>query len=706
MASNGEAIVENKVEIMDTSEVKKEEDETITKDTEDTESAKDLKSNGDKKLFSSEDFKIEVQNLPRYFGMGQLKKLFTNKLRLNPHKLKPCGPKSNFMYICFKNEEDKQKALMVLDGFDFKGNKLKVKSIKGITDPYHKKNEFKARNEAIDNRPVAEKLQDAVCPFAREPYEDQLSKKQNEVNVLMKRLGSEISRNHDVLKQWVDVSCNEYGTVAPVSNIVRSPSTFGYRNKCEFSIGYMTVKKENGSDIGEVVEGVKEEVVDQKIISVGFRLASYKAGSVEIVGLSSLENISTTLPHISPEMVLVVTKFEQLVRASGILPYCSLEREGNWRNIMIRTSRGTEPGDNKIKQIMVVVVLDPMYMDYAKLTQLRSDLTQFFTTGSGSECGVTSLYLHLSPARKESGVPDPAPELLWGEATIQENLMGRRFSISPQAFFQVNTLAAEVLYKTVGDIADLTEKATLVDVCCGTGTIGICLAARAKNVVGVEIVAEAIRDARKNALNNGVTNCDFFTGKAEEILSNILRDIDSKEIVAVVDPPRAGLHPRALSAIRNTLTIKRLVYVSCDAKNAMKNFVDLSRPPSKTAKGDPFLPVKVIPVDLFPHSRGFELVLLFERVAWGDILNSEIAKRIRDVETESLEEMVSLAEKVKQERECNTKQEDKEEEDEMADIAEKVKQERECNAKPEDKEEEDEMADIAEKEGDDFLNRL
>merc|ERR1719244_1084164 len=143
----------------------------------------------------------------------------------------------------------------------------------------------------------------------------------------------------------------------------------------------------------------------------------------------------------------------------------------------------------------------------------------------------------------------------------------------------------------------------------------------------------------------------FFTGKAENILSSILRDIDNKDIVAIVDPPRAGLHPKALSAIRNTAAINKLVYVSCDAKNAMKNFVDLSRPPSKTAKGDPFLPVKVIPVDLFPHTKGFELVLLFERVAWGDILNSEIAKRIREVETESLTEMVNLAEKIKHERE-------------------------------------------------------
>lgn len=102
-----------------------------------------------------------------------------------------------------------------------------------------------------------------------------------------------------------------------------------------------------------------------------------------------------------------------------------------------------------------------------------------------------------------------------------------------------------------------------------------------------------------------------------------------KNIVAIVDPPRAGLHKDALKAIRNTLAIKKLVYISCDAKNAMKNFVDLSRAPSGTAKGDPFLPARIIPVDLFPHTRGFELVILFERVAWGDILNTEIAKRIR-----------------------------------------------------------------------------
>ena len=114
---------------------------------------------------------------------------------------------------------------------------------------------------------------------------------------------------------------------------------------------------------------------------------------------------------------------------------------------------------------------------------------------------------------------------------------------------------------------------------------GLCLSDRVRDVVGVDIVPEAIRDAQRNAELNGVTNCNYYTGKAEDILKNILRDIDNKDIVAIVDPPRAGLHQKALSAIRNTLAIKKLVYISCDAKNAMKNFVDLSRPPSKTAKG-------------------------------------------------------------------------------------------------------------------------
>ena len=170
-------------------------------------------------LFSSEDFKIEVQNLPRFCGHSQLKKLFSNKLKLNFHKLKPCGPKANYMYICFKNEEDKEKAIMVIDGFVFKGCKLQAKSSNKQKDPFQKKTEQK--DVPVDDRPVEERLRAAVCPLADDSYETQLSKKQSEVQTLVKRLGSEVSRSHDVLRQWVGAKVKECETIAPVSNFVR-----------------------------------------------------------------------------------------------------------------------------------------------------------------------------------------------------------------------------------------------------------------------------------------------------------------------------------------------------------------------------------------------------------------------------------------------------------------------------------------------------
>ena len=176
---------------------------------------------GKNSLFSSEDFKIEVQNLPRFCGHSQLKKLFSNKLKLNFHKLKPCGPKANYMYICFKNEEDKEKAIMVIDGFVYKGSKLQAKSSNRQKDPFQKRSEQRQKEAPVDERSVEERLRAAVCPMADDTYEIQLSKKSAEVQTLVKRLGSEVSRSHDVLKQWVGAKIKEFETIAPVSNFVR-----------------------------------------------------------------------------------------------------------------------------------------------------------------------------------------------------------------------------------------------------------------------------------------------------------------------------------------------------------------------------------------------------------------------------------------------------------------------------------------------------
>lgn len=241
--------------------------------------------------------------------------------------------------------------------------------------------------------------------------------------------------------------------------------------------------------------------------------------------------------------------------------------------------------------------------------QLRTELKTEFD----SEPSVKSFFIKQLT---EYGHPDQnPPELLFGSETITEELLGLKFEISPEAFFQVNISATEVLYKSIGDLIEEQSKATLLDVCSGTGTIGLSVSNRCSQVLGIEMVSSAVSDARRNAEINGLSEkCDFFTGKAEDITEPVIVRAKSDNIIAVVDPPRAGLHNKVLYTLRKCEKIETLIYVACNAKAAMKNFIDLARPTSNSFKGKPFLPTKLIPVDMFPNSPHFELIIVFKRM--------------------------------------------------------------------------------------------
>lgn len=201
-------------------------------------------------------------------------------------------------------------------------------------------------------------------------------------------------------------------------------------------------------------------------------------------------------------------------------------------------------------------------------------------------------------------------------------MLDKKFRISPQAFFQVNTLGAEVLYKAIIDMAEPTNDTTVLDICSGTGTIGLSFSKHCGEVLGVEVVPDAIKDAKQNALQNGVTNSDFFVGKAEDILLPIVQRATKSRIVAVLDPPRAGIHQKTLLMLRRTNNLNRLIYISCDPQAAMKNLLDLSRPRSKLFAGKPFVPIKAVPVDMFPHTKHCELIICFER--FSKVTNSNV----------------------------------------------------------------------------------
>ena len=137
---------------------------------------------------------------------------------------------------------------------------------------------------------------------------------------------------------------------------------------------------------------------------------------------------------------------------------------------------------------------------------LEDKLTKHFEGHS-----VTSLNIqYLGPRQK--GQPDPEVKCVKGQKYIQERLMGLTFKVSPQAFFQINTEAAEKLYEASGLMAELDKDTVLFDVCCGTGTIGLCLASKVKEVHGVDIIEEAVKDAQENAKENGIDNATFHAG--------------------------------------------------------------------------------------------------------------------------------------------------------------------------------------------------
>ena len=193
---------------------------------------------------------------------------------------------------------------------------------------------------------------------------------------------------------------------------------------------------------------------------------------------------------------------------------------------------------------------------------------------------------------------------LYGQDTIQDYIGDFKFNISPLSFFQVNPIQTEVLYNKALEYAKLTGKETVFDAYCGTGTITLFLSQNASKVFGVEIIEPAIVNARENARLNGVQNVEFFVGKSEEVIPELIND-NVKADVIVVDPPRKGCDQKLLKAIGETKP-ERVVYVSCDPSTLARDLKILDEYGYKT--------VEVQPVDMFPQTSHVETVVLMSKV--------------------------------------------------------------------------------------------
>lgn len=268
--------------------------------------------------------------------------------------------------------------------------------------------------------------------------------------------------------------------------------------------------------------------------------------------------------------------------------YREEEHAGLVRHVLIRTARSTG-------QIMVCLIINGSGIPgEAELVRALLQIP-----------GMTCIALNRNTDRTNVILGNET-RILSGNGYIEENIGPVRYRISVRSFFQVNPVQTEKLYAAALEYASPTGDETVLDLYCGTGTISLFLAQKAKKVYGIEIIEEAVENARINAQENGFSNVEFFAGQAETVLPDLYRQGKLQADVIVVDPPRKGCE-RAVLDVMLLMAPRRIVYVSCDPAT-------LARDLSILCSADGYHIEKVQPVDMFPHTSHVETVVLLTKM--------------------------------------------------------------------------------------------
>lgn len=283
----------------------------------------------------------------------------------------------------------------------------------------------------------------------------------------------------------------------------------------------------------------------------------------------------------------IVAWVRDYVKKEGIPVYDVRNHTGYMRFLVIRTGKRTG-------QTMVNLVTN--YGDFPNPTQLVESMRKAFPD-------ITTI-IHSQNGQKSNIATGEIEHILFGPGSIEERMFERRFRIRANSFFQTNSLQAEALYRTAFDMLEPQQTDSVLDLYCGTGSIGLLISDYVSEVTGVELVGDAVRIARENAALNEIENVLFFEGDVKDFLASpdVIGQIFS---VVIVDPPRAGLHPKALKRLLELLPPK-LLYISCNPST-------FARDAKALVEAGYDLP-KVQPVDMFPQTMHIELVGLFHHV--------------------------------------------------------------------------------------------
>ena len=379
------------------------------------------------------------------------------------------------------------------------------------------------------------------CKWQPLPYEMQLEAKRRQVEDQLVRLG--------------------HLEVPEIRPTIPSDLTTFYRNKLEFTFS---------SKRWFYADEDPETVPENERMGLGFHVGKFFDKVLDIRKCYLQKDPSNAIRLFCKEYAV----------SHGLDFFDIRANNGYIRNMFIRT---TETGD-----LMVIMCF---------FYEAREDREQMLDALLKAFPQITSLYYVINNKLNDS-IGDQECILYSGSETIRETMEGLTFHIGPKSFYQTNSGQALKLYSVARDFAALTGSETVYDLYTGTGTIAQFVSGKAAKVIGIEYVPEAIEDARKNALGNGITNCEFFAGDMKDVLSEGFIAEHGRPDVIILDPPRAGIHPDVAKVILEAAP-ERIVYVSCNPASQARDLSILCSRYSITA---------VQPVDMFPHTQHVENV--------------------------------------------------------------------------------------------------
>lgn len=337
---------------------------------------------------------------------------------------------------------------------------------------------------------------------------------------------------------------------------------FEYRNKMVFPVGY-----------------------DKKRRIIG---GFYKRGTHDIAELK-------TCAQGPKEASLFLNAVLEYMREENVSCYDEKTHKGLVRRVFVRFGFYS-------KEAMVVISVNGNKLPKAE------KLIEKILSEEQNEFSVKSIILNVNK-QKNNLVLGNDNLTLFGRDYIYDSICGINYKISPNSFFQVNPVQTEVLYNKAMEFAELKGDETVIDLYCGIGTISLMAAKYAKSVVGVEIVEQAIKDAKNNAIDNGIKNAEFIAGSAETISFELAKS-GKKADVIFIDPPRKGSDEKTLDCIAE-MSPEKIVYISCNPATLARDLAYLKTKGYKTKK--------VQPVDMFPNTGHCEVVCALQRQPRSDI---------------------------------------------------------------------------------------